>query len=150
MTDATYARRSLSLHAVFFGQVSTTSSLRRMAQIALEAQKMARAFEAQKNAPDSDSPQKPTAAILSSYTEAIDSVRWPSVFIALSLISIVSGRLDVEDSQDRRVVENVDRPTVFIFLKVHLLQISNPCCNPCVVEYVRFGVHWIVSSEGYL
>ena len=60
-----------------------------MAQIALDAQKMARALEAQKDAPDSDNPLKPAAAVLSSYTAAIDSVSWSSVFITLSLISVL-------------------------------------------------------------
>jgi hypothetical protein len=65
-----------------------------MAQIALEVQKIAQvALEAQKNAPDN--PLQPAAATVpSSYTVAPDTVSWPDVLISLSLIPIVSGRLD--------------------------------------------------------
>jgi hypothetical protein len=74
VTDDANARRPLSFHAVSFGQDSTSSSLRRMAQIALEVQKIAQlALEAQSNAP-----HEPLAAlhhaIPSSYTEALDTV----------------------------------------------------------------------------
>jgi hypothetical protein len=65
-----------------------------MAQIALEVQKIAQvALEAQNNAPDN--PLQPAAATVpSSYTVALDTVSWPGIFISLSLIPIVSGRLD--------------------------------------------------------
>ena len=64
------SRRPLSLHAVSFGHDAASSSLRRMAQIALEVQ--------------NNAPQDPllpmTASIVSSYTEALDTVRGQSLF----------------------------------------------------------------------
>jgi hypothetical protein len=63
-------RRPLSFHAVSFGHDVASSSLRRMAQIALDVQ--------------SNAPQDPllpaTANIPSSYTEALDTVRRRHVF----------------------------------------------------------------------
>jgi hypothetical protein len=65
LSNNTHARRPLSFHAVSFGQDATSSSLRRMAQIALEVQ--------------NNAPQDPllpaNANIPSSYTEALDTVR---------------------------------------------------------------------------
>jgi hypothetical protein len=58
-------RRPLSFHAVSFGQDSTSSSLRRMTEIALEVQE---------NAPQ-DPLLPATANIPSSYTETLDTVR---------------------------------------------------------------------------
>ena len=64
LTDEANVRRPLSFHAVSFGKDSTSSSLRRMAQIALEVQY---------NAPHD--PLLPAAAkIPSSFTEALDTV----------------------------------------------------------------------------
>jgi hypothetical protein len=61
----TNVRRPLSFHAVSFGHDVNSSSLRRMAQIALEVQ--------------NNAPQDPllpaNANIPSSYTEALDTVR---------------------------------------------------------------------------
>ena len=63
--DGMNARRPLSLHAVSFGHEAASTSLRRMAQIALEVQN---------NAPQD--PLLPVgASIPSSYTEALDTVR---------------------------------------------------------------------------
>jgi hypothetical protein len=63
--DSLNARRPLSFHTVSFGQDVTSSSLRRMANIALDVQN---------NAPQD--PLLPAAAnIPSSYTEALDTVR---------------------------------------------------------------------------
>jgi hypothetical protein len=63
--DAVRQGRPLSFHAVSFGQDSTSPSLRKMAQIALEAQYTA-----------SHDPLLPAEAkIPSSYTEALDTVR---------------------------------------------------------------------------
>ena len=63
--DSMNARRPLSLHAVSFGHEAASTSLRRMAQIALEVQN---------NAPQD--PLLPVgASIPSSYTEALDTVR---------------------------------------------------------------------------
>ena len=60
-------RRPLSFHSVSFGRNTSSSSLRRMAQIALQVQN---------NAPQD--PLRPAAAAIpSSYTEALDSVRRP-------------------------------------------------------------------------
>ena len=74
MTDAANARRPLSLQAVLFGQVYKTTSLRRMAQIALEVQNTAQAaLEAQKTAPD-NAFQPAAATVPSSYAEAVDTV----------------------------------------------------------------------------
>jgi hypothetical protein len=65
ISDSVNGRRPLSFHAVSFGQDATSSSLRRMAQIALDVQN---------NAPQD--PLLPAAAnIPSSYTEALDTVR---------------------------------------------------------------------------
>ena len=65
-TNDAYARRPLSFHAVSFGQDATSSSLRRMAQIASEVQN---------NAPH-DPLLPPAANVPSSYTEALDTVSW--------------------------------------------------------------------------
>ena len=63
-TDHANARRPLSFHAVSFGQDALSSSLRRMARIALEVQN---------NAPHN--PLLPAAAnVPSSYSEALDTV----------------------------------------------------------------------------
>jgi len=66
--------RPLSLHAVSFGHEVTSTSLRRMAQVALEVQNTA--------------PQDPllpaTANIPSSYTEALDTVRLAETFLGLA------------------------------------------------------------------
>ncbi|SRR5260221_13887612 len=59
------ARRPLSFHTVSFGQDATSTSLRRMTQIALEVQN---------NAPR-DPLLPANANIPSSYTEALDTVR---------------------------------------------------------------------------
>ena len=63
--DSMNARRPLSFHAVSFGLDATSSSLRRMAQIALDIQ--------------NNAPQDPllpaTTSVPSSYTEALDTVR---------------------------------------------------------------------------
>ena len=63
--DNVNARRPLSFHAVSFGHDAASSSLRRMAQIALDVQ--------------NNAPQDPllpaTAHVPSSYTEALDTVR---------------------------------------------------------------------------
>ena len=60
-------RRALSFHAVSFGQEATSSSLRRMAQIALDVQT---------NAPHD--PLLPAAAnVPSSYSVALDTVSLP-------------------------------------------------------------------------
>ena len=63
--DSVNVRRPLSFHAVSFGQDAASSSLRRMAQIALDVQ--------------NNAPQDPllpaTAHVPSSYTEALDTVR---------------------------------------------------------------------------
>jgi hypothetical protein len=60
------SRRPLSFHAVSFGHDAASSSLRRMAQIALDVQ--------QNNAPQ-DPLLPATASVPSSYTEALDTVR---------------------------------------------------------------------------
>ncbi|KAI9437933.1 hypothetical protein BJY52DRAFT_1229957 [Lactarius psammicola] len=66
--------RPLSFHAVFFGQESTSPSLRRMAQIALEVQ--------------GDAPHDPllpaAANVPSSYTEALDTVRLAETFLGFA------------------------------------------------------------------
>jgi hypothetical protein len=68
--DKSNARKPLSFHAVSFGQDSTSSSLRRMAQIALEVQYTA-----------PHDPLLPAEAkIPSSYTEALDTVNWLNYF----------------------------------------------------------------------
>jgi len=67
-------RRPLSFHAVSFGHEVTSTSLRRMAQIALDVQ--------------NNAPQDPllpaTANIPSSYTEALDTVRRRHVLLSSS------------------------------------------------------------------
>lgn len=63
-------RRPLSFHTVSFGQDVTSTSLRRMAQIALEVQN---------NAPR-DPLLPANANIPSSYTEALDTVRGGTTF----------------------------------------------------------------------
>jgi len=66
--------KPLSFHAVSFGHDSTSSSLRRMAQIALEVQN---------NAPRD--PLAPAAAIVhSSYAEALDTVRLAETFLGIA------------------------------------------------------------------
>ncbi|KAF8270133.1 hypothetical protein EI94DRAFT_1572289 [Lactarius quietus] len=66
--------RPLSFHAVSFGQDSTSSSLRRMAQIASEVQH---------NAPHD--PLLPTAAnVPSSYAEALDTVHLAETFLGIA------------------------------------------------------------------
>ena len=67
VTDDTNARRPLSFHAVLFGEESSSSSLRRMAEIALEVQN-----------DGTNDPRRPTGAnVPSAYTEALDTVRRP-------------------------------------------------------------------------
>ena len=69
-TEKSNVRRPLSFHAVSFGQDSTSSSLRTMAQIALEVQYAA-----------PHDPLLPAAAnIPSSYMEALDTVNWSNSF----------------------------------------------------------------------
>lgn len=71
LTEKLITRRPLSFHAVSFGKDSTSSSLRRMAQIALEVQYKA-----------PHDPLLPAVAkISSSYTEALDTVNWSNTFI---------------------------------------------------------------------
>ncbi|KAI0062821.1 hypothetical protein BV25DRAFT_1885018 [Artomyces pyxidatus] len=66
--------KPLSFHAVSFGRDSATSSLRRMAQIALEVQN---------NAPRD--PLLPAAATVpSSYAEALDTVRLAETFLGIA------------------------------------------------------------------
>ncbi|KIM92371.1 hypothetical protein PILCRDRAFT_417 [Piloderma croceum F 1598] len=66
--------KPLSFHAVSFGQDSTSSSLRRMAQIAQEVQN---------NAPRD--PLAPAAAtVSSSYAEALDTVRLAETFLGIA------------------------------------------------------------------
>lgn len=64
-SDWTPSRKPLSLHAVSFGQDSQSTYLRRMAHIALDAQNSA--------PPDPLAPA--TATVLSSYSQALDTVR---------------------------------------------------------------------------
>jgi hypothetical protein len=66
--------RPLSFHAVSFGQDATSSSLRRMAQIATEVQH---------NAPH-DPLLPPAANVPSSYTEALDTVRLAETFLGIA------------------------------------------------------------------
>ncbi|KAI9455154.1 hypothetical protein BJY52DRAFT_1122135, partial [Lactarius psammicola] len=76
--------RPLSFHAISFGRDSTSSSLRRMAQIALEVQKIAQvALEAQNNAPH-DPLHPAMAAVPSSYTEALDTVRLTETLLGIA------------------------------------------------------------------
>ncbi|KAI9462918.1 hypothetical protein BJY52DRAFT_1221931 [Lactarius psammicola] len=66
--------KPLSFHTVSFGEESSSSSLRRMAEIALEVQK---------NAPSD--PLLPAAAnIPSAYTEALDTVRLAETFLGIA------------------------------------------------------------------
>ncbi|KAH8980308.1 hypothetical protein EDB92DRAFT_1900987 [Lactarius akahatsu] len=66
--------RPLSFHSVSFGQDASSSSLRRMAQIALEVQN---------NAPHD--PLLPAGAnVPSSYTEALDTVRLAETFLGIA------------------------------------------------------------------
>ncbi|KAF7978534.1 hypothetical protein HWV62_45430 [Athelia sp. TMB] len=66
--------KALSFHSVSFGPDRASPSLRRMAQIALEAQN---------NAPRD--PLMPAAAmVLSSYSEALDSVRLAETFLGIA------------------------------------------------------------------
>ena len=71
------ARRPLSFHAVSFGEESSLSSLRRMTEIALDIQKHG-----------ARDPLHPSGThVLSSYTEALDTVSWlKSLFISWRLI----------------------------------------------------------------
>jgi uncharacterized protein with von Willebrand factor type A (vWA) domain len=66
--------KPLSFHAVSFGQESQASFLRRMAQIALDVQKMA--------------PQDPLAPgpakVLSSYSQALDTVKLAEKFLEIA------------------------------------------------------------------
>jgi len=66
--------RPLSFNAVSFGQETTSTSLRRMAQIALDVQQ---------NAPQ-DPLLPANANISSSYTEALDTVRLAETFLGLA------------------------------------------------------------------
>jgi len=70
------ARRPLSFHTVSFGQEATSTSLRRMAQIAQEVQN---------NAPR-DPLLPANANIPSSYTEALDTVREGTPFSPIPMI----------------------------------------------------------------
>jgi hypothetical protein len=80
--DSMNYRRPLSLHAVSFGHDAASSSLRRMAQIALEVQN---------NAPQD--PLLPVAvSIPSSYTEALDTVRVKCLFFHLRGLMWISIR----------------------------------------------------------
>jgi hypothetical protein len=106
-TDNANARRPLSLHAVSFGQDSTSSSLRRMAQIASDVQNSA--------------PQDPllpaTANVPSSYTEALDTVRSNITFSASPSVTHNSlGEAGRDVPRDRRIVEKAAWFLVFIFL----------------------------------
>jgi hypothetical protein len=65
IAESINARRPLSFHAVSFGPNAAPSSLRKMAQIALDVQN---------NAPQ-DPLHPPTASVPSSYTAALDTVR---------------------------------------------------------------------------
>ncbi|KAF8262190.1 hypothetical protein EI94DRAFT_721094 [Lactarius quietus] len=60
--------KPLSFHSVSFGQDSSSSTLRRMAQLALEVQN---------NAPRGQGP--PTTSIPSSFTVALDTVSTPNI-----------------------------------------------------------------------
>jgi len=72
--DAVRQGRPLSFHAVSFGQDASSSSLRRMSEIALEVQN---------NAPHD--PLLPAAAnVPSSYTEALDTVRLAETFLGIA------------------------------------------------------------------
>ncbi|KAI0058500.1 hypothetical protein BV25DRAFT_1964893 [Artomyces pyxidatus] len=66
--------KPLSFHAVSFGPDSTTSSLRRMAQIALEVQN---------NAPR-DPLLPATATVPSSYSQALDTIRLAETFLGIA------------------------------------------------------------------
>ena len=71
LTDDSNARRPLSFHAVSFGDESSASSLKRMAQIALKVQN-----------DGAKDPLLPAGAnVPSSYTEALDTVSWPKMFL---------------------------------------------------------------------
>ena len=73
LTTDKLSRKPLSFHAVSFGQDNTSSSLRRMAQIAQEVQSKA-----------PRDPLAPAAAtVQSSYSEALDTVSSSSIFIYL-------------------------------------------------------------------
>ena len=71
LTDDLNARRPLSFHAVSFGDESSASSLKRMAQIALEVQ----------NDGANDALLPAGANVPSSYTEALDTVSWPKMLL---------------------------------------------------------------------
>jgi len=66
--------RPLSFHAVSFGDESSASSLKRMAQIALEVQN-----------DGANDPLLPAGAnVPSSYTEALDTVRLAETFLGIA------------------------------------------------------------------
>ena len=107
-------RRPLSFHAVSFGHDATSTSLRRMAQIALEIQG---------NAPR-DPLLPATANIPSSYTEALDTVRLnPSCLLGVD-IDLFSF-LDPPGGdflRARRVAEKAPRLASFILIVLLLLE----------------------------
>ena len=71
LTGDSNGRRPLSFHAVSFGEESSTSSLKRMAQIALEVQN-----------DGANDPLLPAGAnVPSSYTEALDTVSRPKILL---------------------------------------------------------------------
>jgi hypothetical protein len=66
--------KPLSFHSVSFGQENTSASLRRMAQIALEVQ----------NSAPRDPLAPAAATVLSSYAEALDTVRLAETFLGIA------------------------------------------------------------------
>ena len=78
--DSIIPRRPLSFHAVSFGKDAASSSLRRMAQVALDVQNTA--------------PQDPllpaAASVPSSYTEALDTVRDQCLVLYPRWIDVIS------------------------------------------------------------
>jgi hypothetical protein len=72
--SAVHLGKPLSFHAVSFGQDNTSMSLRRMAQIALEVQ----------NTAPRDPLAPPAAIVLSSYAEALDTVRLAETFLGIA------------------------------------------------------------------
>lgn len=79
ISNSMNARRPLSFHAVSFGQDTASSSLRRMADIALDVQQ-------------NNEPQDPllpaTTSVPSSYTEALDTVRGQCLLHPIRLMRI--------------------------------------------------------------
>lgn len=72
--SAVHLGKPLSFHAVSFGQDAWAATLRRMAHIALDVQN---------NAPPD--PLVPTSAtVLSSYSEALDTVRLAETFLGIA------------------------------------------------------------------